>query len=350
MNLEIFEALHTLEKERGIPMDFMIEKIKKAIITGCKNNYNGNDEAIIDLDENEGTFEVRLQKTVVEDEEITNLGKEITLNDAKKIDPNAQIGDKVSIKLDTKAFGRIAAQTARNIIRQGLKDGERNLIRLEFQDKCNQIVSAVIEKIHPENNAFTLRIGKAECTLPKSEQIGTEQVKEGDYIKVYIFDVKETFKGPRIMISRACPAFLKKLFENEVPEIAQGIVEIKAISRQAGIRSKIAVWSNDPKVEAIGACIGSHGVRLDAILKELGGEKVDIIEYSESPEKFITSALSPASVQKVILHDEEEIKSCDAVIPDEQLSLAIGNRGLNAKLAAKLTGYRINLVSDSGKV
>ena len=345
MSTEIFEALKTLEKERGIPMDFMVEKIRKAIITACKNSYNGNDEAVININEETGQFDVHLMKTVVEDVKIK--GKEISLEDARKIDANAGFGEKVAIKLDTKEFGRIAAQTARNIIRQGIKDGERSQLTLEFQHKQNQIVSALIERIDSKSRAMTLRIGKAESTLPFNEQIGNEKLKEGDHVKVYVSDVQVGDKGPKVMISRTHPGFVKKMFEMEVPEISSGVVEIKSVAREAGSRSKLAVQSKDKNVDAIGSCIGSHGARINTILSELGGEKIDIIEYSDDYKKFISAALAPANVLKVEI-DDEASNCCKVTVPDNQLSLAIGNRGQNVRLAARLTGFKIDIRPEIG--
>lgn len=345
MSSEIFDALRTLEKERGISMDFMLEKINKAIVTACKNGYDGNEDVIVNIDEAEGIFQVELLKTVVD--EVYLPGKEISLEDARKINKKANIGDQIKIILDTKDFGRIAAQTARNIIRQGIKDGEKNQIAQEFQSKQNQIVSALIERIDEKTGAFTLRIGKAESTLPKGEQIGTENVKEGDHIKVYVSEVKIMDKGPKIMISRSHPNFVKKLFESEIPEINDGTVEIKSVSREAGSRSKIAVFSHNSNVDAVGSCIGSHGSRLSAIIEELGGEKIDLIEYSDEPEKYVAAALAPANVIKVEF-DPEVLGVCRATVPDNQLSLSIGNRGQNVRLAAKLTGYKIDIRPESG--
>ena len=345
MSTEIFEALRTLEKERGISMDFMLEKINKAIVTACKNGYDGNEDVIVRMDESHDIFHVELLKTVVD--EVYLPGKEISLEDARKINKNVNIGEQVKIILNTKDFGRIAAQTARNIIRQGIKDGEKSQIAQEFQSKQNQIVSALVERIDEKTGAFTLRIGKAESTLPKGEQIGTENVKEGEHIKVYVSEVKILDKGPKIMISRTHPNFVKKLFESEIPEINEGIVEIKAISREAGSRSKVAVQSHNPNVDPVGSCIGSHGSRLNAIIEELGGEKIDLIEYNDDPAKFIASALAPATVIKVEF-DSELPNACKATVPDNQLSLSIGNRGQNVRLAARLTGYKIDIRPESG--
>lgn len=341
---EIFEALHLLEKERGIPVDFMLEKIRKAILTACKNSY-GNDDAIINIDDQTDVFEVLLRKTVVED--VEDPGREISVEKAREIMKDAVVGDEVSIRLDTKQFGRIAAQTARNIIRQGIRDGERGQMMQEFQSKHQELVSALVERIDPRTGAATLMIGKAEAMLPKSEQVGDEELKEGDYVKVYVVDVRETEKGPRAMISRTHPDLVKRLFETEVPEIYDGVVEIKAVSREAGSRTKLAVLSHNPDVDAVGACIGARGARVSNIVNELGGEKIDIVEYSDDVAKFIASALSPANVLSVEPAADGS-RSCRVTVPDNQLSLAIGNKGQNARLAAKLTGWKIDIKPESG--
>lgn len=345
MSKEIFDALHLLEQERAIPLDFMIEKIKKAIITACKNSYDGNEDVTINMDEAIGSFEVQLMKEVVENVELA--GKEISLEDAKKISPSASLGDKIAIPLDTKEFGRIAAQTARNIIRQGIKDGERDQITQEFQHKQHEIVSALVERIDPVNGALTIRIGKAESMLPPGERIGIENVKEGDHIRVYISEVKESGKGPHVMISRTSPNFVGKLFEMEVPEIASGEVVIKSISREAGSRTKMAVASSEENVDPIGSCIGNYGARVQNVVDELGGEKIDIIKYSDDPVEFVKEALLPAKILDVEIVSEET-KSCIAFVNGEELSLAIGNRGQNVRLAAKLTGWKIDIKPKTG--
>ena len=286
---EIFEALELLEKERGIPVEFMLEKIKKAILTACKNSYD-NEDAVIDLNPETGMFEVRLKMIAVDD--VWEPGKEVLLEKARKIDPTVEVGDDVYVTMSTKEFGRIAAQTARNIIRQGIRDGERGQMMQEFQSKNQELVSALVERIDPRTGAATLRIGKAEAVLPRSEQVGGEVLEEGKHIRVYVVDVRETERGPRAVISRTHPDLVKRLFETEVPEIYDGTVEIKAVSREAGSRTKLAVVSHNPDVDAIGACIGARGSRVSSIVEELGGEKIDIVEYSDDPAKFIASALS----------------------------------------------------------
>ena len=343
-NEELFLALNLLEKEKGIPVEFMLDKIKKAISTACKNNY-GNEDVDIDVDPEKGVFNVYLRKEIVE--EVEDPNRQYLLDKAKQVDPTACVGRFVRIKLDTKQFGRVAAQTARNIIRQGIRDSERGQMMQEFQSKHQELVSGLVERIDPRTGAISLKIGKAEAVLPKNEQIGGENVKEGDYIKVYVVDVRETEKGPKAIISRTHPDLVKRMFETEVPEIYDGTVEIKAVSREAGSRTKLAVMSNDPAVDAVGACIGARGSRVSEIVDELGGEKIDIVEYSEEPKQFIAAALSPANVLSVELA-EDGSRSCRVTVPDNQLSLAIGNKGQNARLAAKLTGWKIDIKPESG--
>ena len=343
-NEELFLALDLLEKEKGIPAEYMLDKIKKAISTACKNNY-GNEDVDIDVDREKGVFNVYLRKEIVE--EVEDPNRQYLLDKAQQVDPTACVGRFVRIKLDTKQFGRVAAQTARNIIRQGIRDSERGQMMEEFQSKHQELVSGLVERIDPRTGAISLRLGKAEAVLPKNEQIGGENVKEGDYIKVYVVDVRETEKGPKAIISRTHPDLVKRMFETEVPEIYDGTVEIKAVSREAGSRTKLAVMSNDPAVDAVGACIGARGSRVSEIVDELGGEKIDIVEYSEEPKQFIAAALSPANVLSVELA-EDGSRSCRVTVPDNQLSLAIGNKGQNARLAAKLTGWKIDIKPESG--
>ncbi len=344
MGQELFLALDMLEKEKGIPADFMLDKIKKAISTACKNNY-GNEDVEIDIDPVTAKFDVYLQKEVKK--EVENPNREIDITLAKKINAKVKEGEFVGIQLDTKQFGRVAAQTARNIIRQGIRDSERGQMMQEFQSKHQELVTGVVERIDPRSGAISLRIGKAEAVLPKNEQIGDENVREGDHIKIYVVDVKETEKGPKAIISRTHPDLVKRMFETEVPEIYDGIVEIKAVSREAGSRTKLAVLSHDADVDAVGACIGAKGTRVSEIVDELGGEKIDIVEYSENPEEFIAAALSPATVVSVEVA-EDGSKACKVTVPDNQLSLAIGNKGQNARLAAKLTGWKIDIKPESG--
>lgn len=340
---ELYGALTALEKERGISVDYMLSQIEKAITIACKNSYGGNEDVIINFGED--YLDVRLRKEVVE--EVLDPNKEILLSDARVIDANCEVGEKVGVTLDPMQFGRIAVQTARSIIRQGIRDGERGRMYQEFQRRNHEIATAVIERIDPKSGNLTLRVGKADIVLPKSEQIGNEVVHEGDHIKIYIVDVKEGDRGPRVTISRKHVDFVKRLFETEVPEISDGTIEIKSASREAGSRTKLAVLSKDKEVDAIGSCIGAKGIRVNSIVEELGGEKIDIIEYSEDPVKFVAASLSPATVVEVKIEDEEE-KTCKVTVPDGQLSLAIGNKGQNVRLAARLTGWKIDIRPESG--
>ncbi len=341
----LFEALKLIEKEKGIPTDFMIAQITKAIITACKNSYGGNDDVTVECNSTTGKLEARLNKTVVE--EVTDINREISLGEARKISPSADIGDKVGIELDPKNFGRIAVATARNMIRQGIRDGEKEQALSEYQSKFQDIVTATVEQVDPSTGNATLRLGKAIAILPKNDQVAGEVLNVGDMIKVYVVNVKTGDRGPRAIISRTHPDLVKRLFEEQVPEIFDGVVEIKSISREAGSRTKIAVLSNDPEVDAVGACIGPKGQRVGTIVSQLGGEKIDIIEFSEDPVEFIKKALSPAEVLDVVVDPKGE-KVCKATVPDNQLSLAIGNKGQNVRLAAKLTGWKIDIRPESG--
>ena len=341
----LFEALSLIEKEKGIPADFMLEQITKAIVTACKNSYGGNDDVTVQYNKAKGRLEAKLNKTVVE--EITDMNREIALDAARKIDPNVMPGDKVGIALDPKNFGRIAVMTARNMIRQGIRDGEKEQALSEYQSKLQDIVTATVEQVDPDTGNATLKLGKAIAILPKNDQIAGEVLKVGDLIKVYVVNVKSGDRGPRAIISRTHSDFVKRLFEEQVPEIFDGVVEIRSVSREAGSRTKIAVFSNDAEVDAVGACIGPKGQRVGNIVSQLNGEKIDIIEYSDDPVEFIKKSLSPAEVLSVTL-DPSGDKICKATVPDSQLSLAIGNKGQNVRLAAKLTGWKIDIRPESG--
>ena len=346
-NKDLFEALRMFEKEKDIPMDYMLQQIQKAIVIACKNYYGGNENVVFKIDPDKNAFDVKLVKTIVD--EVFDPDFEVTLEEAKQINKRKkfEIGDEIEIPLDPKRLGRIAVASARNVIRQGIRAGEKGQSLLEFQSKLGEIATATVERVDPVKGIATIRIGKSEAMLPKGEQVGCENLSEGDHVKVYIADVKDNERGPHAIISRSHPGFVRRLFEQEVPEIFDGIVEIKSVSREAGSRTKMAVISNNPDVDAIGACIGPKGARVNSIVDELGGEKIDIIEYSDEPEKYISAALSPATVIKVEITDEEN-KSCKATVPDGQLSLAIGNKGQNARLAARLTGWRIDIRPESG--
>ena len=347
MNAEFFEALAMLEKERGLPADYLLEKIKNAIVIAVKKDYEVEDENVsVVIEPDQGKFSVSLLKTVVE--EVEDPATEISLEEAQQKKKSCKAGDEYAIPLKTKDFGRIAAQTAKHVIRQGLKEAERSLMYAEMQSKAHEIISAVVTNIEPVKGIVTLELGKGGvATLPRNEQVAGEELREGQHVKVYVVDVMETERGPRMMISRTHPGLVKRMFEMEVPEIFDGTVEIKAISREAGARTKMAVWSKDENVDPVGACIGPRGQRVANIVEELGGEKIDIVRWSEDPAQFISAALSPATVVGVELL-EGDTKSCRVTVPDHQLSLAIGNKGQNARLCARLTGYNIDIRPESG--
>lgn len=347
MNAEFFEALAMLEKERGLPADYLLEKIKNAIVIAVKKDYEVEDENVsVVIEPDQGKFSVSLLKTVVE--EVEDPATEISLEEAQQKKKSCKAGDEYAIPLKTKDFGRIAAQTAKHVIRQGLKEAERSQMYAEMQSKAHEIISAVITNIEPVKGIVTLELGKGGvATLPRNEQVAGEELREGQHVKVYVVDVMETERGPRMMISRTHPGLVKRMFEMEVPEIFDGTVEIKAISREAGARTKMAVWSKDENVDPVGACIGPRGQRVANIVEELGGEKIDIVRWSEDPAQFISAALSPATVVGVELL-EGDTKSCRVTVPDHQLSLAIGNKGQNARLCARLTGYNIDIRPESG--
>ena len=344
MNAEFFEALAMLEKERGLPADYLLEKIKNAIVIAVKKDYEVEDENVsVVIEPDQGKFSVSLLKTVVE--EVEDPATEISLEEAQQKKKSCKVGDEYAIPLKTKDFGRIAAQTAKHVIRQGLKEAERSQMYAEMQSKAHEIISAVVTNIEPVKGIVTLELGKGGvATLPRNEQVAGEELREGQHVKV---DVMETERGPRMMISRTHPGLVKRMFEMEVPEIFDGTVEIKAISREAGARTKMAVWSKDENVDPVGACIGPRGQRVANIVEELGGEKIDIVRWSEDPAQFISAALSPATVVGVELL-EGDTKSCRVTVPDHQLSLAIGNKGQNARLCARLTGYNIDIRPESG--
>ena len=347
MNAEFFEALAMLEKERGLPADYLLEKIKNAIVIAVKKDYEVEDENVsVVIEPDQGKFSVSLLKTVVE--EVEDPATEISLEEAQQKKKSCKAGDEYAIPLKTKDFGRIAAQTAKHVIRQGLKEAERSQMYAEMQSKAHEIISAVVTNIEPVKGIVTLELGKGGvATLPRNEQVAGEELREGQQVKVYVVDVLETERGPRMMISRTHPGLVKRMFEMEVPEIFDGTVEIKAISREAGARTKMAVWSKDENVDPVGACIGPRGQRVANIVEELGGEKIDIVRWSEDPAQFISAALSPATVVGVELL-EGDTKSCRVTVPDHQLSLAIGNKGQNARLCARLTGYNIDIRPESG--
>lgn len=345
MSKEFFEAVKLLESEKGIPADYLYEKIAAAIVVAAKHDYNGKDIVHCDIDPEKQKIKVYVRKNVVE--EIEDEDTDLTLEQAQLIRKSAKVGKTIDIPLKTKNFGRIVAQTAKHVIRQGIREAERGQMLQEFQSKNQELLTAKVTNVDPENGNVTLEIGKNDALLPKAEQVPGEVLEVGDLTKIFVVDVKESSKGPKIMISRTHPGLVRRLFETEVPEIFDGTIEIKSVSREAGSRTKIAVYSKDEDVDAVGACIGPRGQRVSAIVDALGGEKIDIVKYSEDPAEFVSAALAPSDVCEVEILDEGA-KSCRATVPDGQLSLAIGNKGQNVRLAAKLTGWKIDIKPESG--
>ena len=339
----IFQALALLEEEMHIPVDYMIEKITSAIRIALKKSNNGNDDIMIRIDPESKVFSVFIHKTVVE--KVNDPGREVLLDVALQNDPLAEIGQTVAIKQDPKQFGRIAAQTAKHIIHQGIRDVEKGQAEKEIQSRIQELVTATVERVNPETGDVIVKIGNNTMVLTRKEQVENEVYTVGDLIKVYVVEIRSGDRDPRTTISRTHPGMVKRLFEMEVPEISDGTVEIKSVSREPGSRTKIAVWSNDENVDPVGACIGPRGSRVSKIVEELGGEKIDIIKYSEDITEFIAKALSPADVTGVVILDEAA-KSCYATVPGSQLSLAIGNKGQNVRLAVKLTGWKIDVRSE----
>ena len=348
MNAEFFEAIEDIEKEKGIPRTYMYDKIKQAMLAAFrKDNPECEDNVEVVLDEDEKKIDMFVKKTVVE--EVEDPSHEIILAAAKKISRKARPGDVVGVPVETKKFGRIAAQSAKQVIIQGIREAERGIIYEEFTSKEHEILTGVVSHIEPRNGSVSIRISSnsefTEAMLAPNERIKTEVLTEGDRIKVYVVEVRNSTRGPQVLISRTHPGLVKRLFELEVPEIFDGTVEIKSIAREAGSRTKMAVWSADPDVDPIGSCVGPKGGRVAGIVNELGGEKIDIVKYSEIPEEYIAAALSPSEVVSVTMLDGG--KSCRVIVPDSQLSLAIGKEGQNARLAAKLTGYKIDIKPES---
>ena len=348
---EIFAALALLEKERNIPQSFMLDKIIQAITTAYKRDHDGVENVIVDVDEERQTLKMYVQKNVVDEEDYVDPANEMTLAEAKALSAKYEIGDIVNIPVDNTEFGRIAAGNGKQVIIQGLREAERGQVYDEFNSKQHEILTGVVTRIDPRNGNVSLRIGtgteSTEALLAAGEQVKDEELTEGMHVKVYVVDVRRSTRGPQILISRTHPGLVKRLFELEVPEIYDGTVEVKSIAREAGSRTKMAVWSNDENVDPIGACVGPKGQRVGSIVEELRGEKIDIIKYSEDAAAFIAAALAPADVVDVWMADEG--KACRVIVPDDQLSLAIGKEGQNARLAARLTGYKIDIKPESYK-
>jgi len=342
MNMELMQALDQLEKEKGLDKEVLIEAIEAALISAYKKNYGTSQNVRIQIDKTTGDVRVFAQKKVVERPQ--NDFTEISMEEARKINPAYEIGDICDIEVTPRKFGRIAAQTAKQVVVQRIKEAERGIIYEEYSNKESDIVTGIVQR--PEKNNIIVDLGKrAEAIIPLSEQTPGEQYNFNDRIKAYVVEVKKTSKGPQIILSRTHPGLVKRLFELEVPEIHDGLVEIKSISREPGSRTKISVFSKDPNVDPVGACVGQKGTRVQAIVDELRGEKIDIIKWSSNPQEYIASSLSPAKVIRVDVNEEE--KSAKVIVPDFQLSLAIGKEGQNARLAAKLTGWKIDIKSES---
>ena len=344
MNKELLEALDILEKEKDISRETLFEAIENSLITACKNHFGKADNVKVEIDRDTCDFLVYAEKEVVETpENVTDPVLQISLEDAQKISKKAAVGDMIHVEIKSKEFGRIATQNAKNVILQKIREEERSVIYNQYFEKEKDIVTGIVQRYLGRN--ISINLGKADAILNESEQVKTEHFKPTERIKVYILEVKNTSKGPRILVSRTHPELVKRLFEAEVAEIQDGTVEIKSIAREAGSRTKMAVWSNNPNVDAVGACVGLNGSRVNSIVDELRGEKIDIINWDENPGNLIQNALSPAKIVAVFADPDE--KTAKVVVPDYQLSLAIGKEGQNARLAARLTGYKIDIKSET---
>jgi transcription termination/antitermination protein NusA len=341
MNTQLLDALADIIREKGISKEVVMEAIEAAIISAYKRNFGQAQNVRVDLNMETGTIRVFARKEVVE--EVNDPRLEISLEEAHRINPNYQIGDVVELEVTPKDFGRIAAQTAKQVVTQRVREAERSVIYAEFVDREEDIMTGIVQRV--DSRFVYVSLGKTEALLPASEQMPNETYKPHDRIKVYITKVEKTTKGPQIFVSRTHPGLLKRLFELEVPEIYDGTVEIKSIAREAGDRSKISVHSDNPEVDPVGACVGPKGQRVQAVVEELNGEKIDIVRWSADPVEFVANALSPAKVLRVIVNEEQ--KATTVIVPDYQLSLAIGKRGQNARLAAKLTNWKIDIKSES---
>ena len=348
MNAEFFSAIADIEKEKGIPQSYMLEKIEQALLAALKKDSPAcQDCARVDLDTEKKTVHMYLQRTVADPVEDPAI--EISLDEARRQNAKAEVGDIINETVDAKRFGRIAAQAAKQVIIQGIREAERGIVYDEFTSKEHEILTGIVSRVEPRTGSVSIQISSnsefTEAMLLASERIPTESLEEGDRIKVYVVEVRKSSRGPQILISRTHPGLVKRLFELEVPEIYEGIVEIKSIAREAGSRTKIAVFSTDAEVDPIGACVGPKGGRVSSIVDELHGEKIDIVKFSDVVEDYIASALAPSDVVSVTVL--EDGKSCRVIVPDNQLSLAIGKEGQNVRLAARLTGYKIDIKPES---
>ena len=341
MNIEFIEALKDLEKERGIEMDVLIEASEAALISAYKKNYGSSQNVRVEINRNNGEIHVIYRKDVVE--EVEDAATQMSLADAQRYDPEFEVGDVFESEVTPRSFGRIAAQTAKHVVMQRIREAERNMVYDQYATRKDDIITATV--LRTEGKNVFMDLGKTEALLAPSEQIPRENYRQGNRLKVYILEVRKTNKGPQILVSRTHPGLLKRLFEREVPEIQDGTVEIKSVVREPGWRSKIAVYSRNTSVDPVGACVGSKGMRVQAIVNELDGEKIEIIRWDEDPAIYVSNALSPAKAISVEIDEEE--KFTRVVVPDFQLSLAIGKEGQNARLAARLTGWKIDIKSES---
>ena len=341
MNRELMEALDTLEKEKNISKETLLEAIEQSLIQACKNHFGKADNVHVSIDRDTCDFSVYADRTVVE--YVEDPVEEVSLEDARKINANAEIGDVVKVQIHSDKFGRISTQNAKNVILQKIREEERKVLYDQYYGIEKEVVTGIVQRVMGRN--VSINLGKADAVLSENEQVKGETFQPTEHIKVYILEVKDTPKGPRILVSRTHPGLVKRLFESEVAEVKDGTVEIKSIAREAGSRTKIAVWSNDPDVDPVGACVGVNGSRVGAIVNELRGEKIDIINWDENPAILIENALSPAKVIAVMADPDE--KTALVVVPDYQLSLAIGKEGQNARLAARLTGFKIDIKSET---
>src|SRR6056297_82908 len=341
MNLDLLKALDDIEKDKGIAKDVLLEAIEAALLSAYKKDFGSKENVSVEVNEETGQVMVFSRKKVVE--EIKNDNYEILLENAKKIDSEVELEEYVDVEITPDNFGRIAAQTAKQVVMQRIREAERDVLYEDYKRKEGEIITGTIQRFHKDN--VLIDMGKTEALLPVSEQIPTEQYKIGFRLKLYVVEVSSTTKGPRILVSRTHPALLKRVFEVEVPEIFDGIVEIRSVAREAGFRSKVAVFSYDSKVDPVGACVGPQGRRVQSVVEQLNGEKIDIVQYDEDPKQYVSNALNPAEVIDVI-NDEEE-QSAKVIVPDFQLSLAIGKEGQNARLAAKLTGWKIDIKKET---
>ena len=341
MNTELMEALEVLEKEKNISKDTLLEAIEQSLIQACKNHFGKADNVKVSINAQTGDFKVVAEKTVVD--LVQDPIMEIALSDAKRADSRYELGDIVPVEIKSKEFGRIATQNAKNVILQKIREEERKVLFDQYFEEEHDVVTGVVQRYVGGN--VSINLGKVDALLTENEQVKGEKFEPTQRVKVYVLEVKNTTKGPKVMVSRTHPELVKRLFESEVSEVAEGIVEIKSIAREAGSRTKMAVWSNDPNVDAVGACVGMNGSRVNAVVNELNGEKIDIITWDENPALLIENALSPAKVISVMADPDE--KTAKVIVPDYQLSLAIGKEGQNARLAARLTGFKIDIKSET---